>query len=80
MTTSRKLRTRTLIQLGGLLKKSGILDYLEIQPGDDLQQDVSLHPKVAELYGALLDIKTQMRDPSYSPTLFTERGKKGLGE
>ncbi len=53
----RKARTRTLIQLGGLIEKSGILPYLNINMGDDLQLDKNIKEEVATLLGALVDIK-----------------------
>jgi hypothetical protein len=37
--TLRKKRTRTLIQLGGLVQKSGLLEPLQLKIGDDLQGD-----------------------------------------
>ena len=53
----RKARTRTLIQLGGLIEKSGILPYLDITMGDDLQQDEHLKESVDILLGSLVDAK-----------------------
>jgi hypothetical protein len=50
--TERKSLTRTKIQAGGLLYKSGILDAFQIQAGDDLQDYESLH-KAARLLGYL---------------------------
>lgn len=50
---SRKLRTRTLIQLGGLVQKSGLMDRLDIQVGDDLQEYENIH-KAAQVLGCLL--------------------------
>ena len=34
---ARKVRVRQLIQAGGLLQKSGLLEAFNIVPGDDLQ-------------------------------------------
>ncbi len=48
----RKIRTRGLIQAGGLLQKSGIMDAFLIEPGDDLQDYNSLE-KAAKLLGFL---------------------------
>ncbi len=55
-----KARTRTLIQLGGLIEKSGILPYLNIYMGDDLQQDENLKEEGATLLGDLVDSKLCM--------------------
>lgn len=61
---TRKLRTRTLIQLGGLIEKAGVLDALDISLGDDLQKDTDVKEAMITLFGALLDMKeTVLIDP-----------------
>lgn len=50
--SSRKARTRTLIQLGGLVQKSGLMDAFLIKEGDDLQEYKNLE-KAAQLLGFL---------------------------
>jgi hypothetical protein len=50
--SERQNRTRLLIQIGGLVQKSGIMDAFQIQVGDDLQDYESLH-KAASLLGFL---------------------------
>lgn len=58
----RKKRMRPLIQCGGLIEKSGLLEQLEITFGDDLQKDTeALLPKAAMLLGALLEITAQLK-------------------
>lgn len=54
-TQERKLRTRTLIQAGGLLSLSGLLEQCEIAEGEDLQNDLEGHEKAATLLGILID-------------------------
>lgn len=49
---ARKERTRTLIQLGGLVQKSGLMDILNIQVGDDLQDHGNLS-KTSQILGFL---------------------------
>ena len=46
----RKARTRTLIQVGGLLKVAGLFELFGIQEGEDLQ----LNPEGQEKANALL--------------------------
>ena len=41
----RMQRTRTLIQLGGLLSKVRLTDVFDITSGDDLQGDSECHDK-----------------------------------
>ena len=48
----RKSRTRQLVQAGGLLQKSGLMDTFFIEPGDDLQDFQNLD-KAAKLLGFL---------------------------
>ena len=48
----RKSRTRTLILMGGLLQKSGLMDAVHITPGDDLQ-NYENRPKALQLLGFL---------------------------
>ena len=74
----RRRRTRTMIQAGGLLEKSGILSYFGIRAGDDLQQDDTLQENVSELFGALLEIKSMIRHNDPSTTLWKQKGKEGL--
>lgn len=77
----RKARTRTLIQLGGLIEKSGILDALNITPGDDLQKDPNCHESAAILMGALCELRQNLHteDAQAQKTLWCERGKQALG-
>ncbi len=49
----RKSQTRSKIQLGGLLSKSGIMEAFHINPGDDLQ-DYESRPKALQLLGFLI--------------------------
>jgi len=49
----RKARTRTLIQLGGLLEKAGYPALFGIKLGEDLQIDRAAFLKACALYGAL---------------------------
>lgn len=51
-TSERQSRTRTLVQIGGLAQKSGMLDAFEIQMGENLQDYESLY-KAARLLGFL---------------------------
>lgn len=48
----RKSRTRQMIQVGGILQRSGLLDAFLIAPGDDLQ-DYENRDKAAKLLGFL---------------------------
>lgn len=51
----RAARTRTLIQLGGLLVKSKLVEHVGIELGVDLQQDEAQKKKAYSLLGLLLN-------------------------
>jgi Conjugal transfer protein TraD len=52
---TRRAETRTKIQLGGLVFKSGLTDYLNICAGDDLQLDANKWDDTAVILGILLE-------------------------
>lgn len=51
----RAARTRTLIQLGGLVVKSGIIEKLGIEIGADLQKDELQKKKAYTFLGMLIN-------------------------
>lgn len=61
MNQQRAARTRTLLQLGGLLVKSGITEKLGIKIGADLQKDELQKKKAYTLLGMLV---TQLSVPT----------------
>ncbi len=58
----RKAENRTKIQLGGLILKSGLASYLEIEPGNDLQLDPIARNKATTLLGVLLHVTEQLKN------------------
>ena len=75
----RKSHTRTKIQLGGLLLKSGLTDLLNDNPGDDLQLDFNKKDKAYILLGILADSYTNVKDET-SFAYFLSKGKKIAGD
>ena len=73
----RKLRTRTLIQLGGLVEKAGLLPPLDIAQGADLQKDEEIKDSVAVLLGGLLGVKDSLADDTQK-RLFLLKGKQAF--
>lgn len=73
----RKARTRTLIQLGGLVEKSGLLGPLNITLGDDLQKDYEHQESTAILVGALSDLRGSFYEADHEAQrmIWLERGK-----
>lgn len=58
----RKAETRTKVQLGGLILKSGLASFLEIELGEDLQLDFIAREKATTLLGVLLYITDQLNN------------------
>ena len=77
----RKRRTRTLIQLGGLIEKSGLMEKLEIEVGDDLQEGVQ-SLKAATLLGALGDLVgyLTLSESDAQKSLWAQKGKEIFGQ
>lgn len=75
--SDRKAENRTKIQLGGLILKSGLADFLEINPGDDLQLDPLAREKATILLGALLHI-TEKLQHDHDDTLKQECDYRGM--
>jgi hypothetical protein len=71
----RRKRVRTLIQLGGLVEKSGILGPLQLEIGDDLQKDELCFEGAATLIGALADSRKIMEEEGAQKMLWREKGK-----
>ena len=53
----RRARTRTLIQMGGLLNLTSLPEILGIVEGDDLQGDIHTMDKAATLLGMILSFQ-----------------------
>ncbi|MBP6952364.1 MAG: conjugal transfer protein TraD [Alphaproteobacteria bacterium] len=51
---ARRARTRSLIQLSGLIEKSALLETFQITLGLDLQKDVTMKEPIAALFKGLL--------------------------
>ncbi len=75
----RKARTRTLIQLGGLIEKAGLFDQFDLSLGQDLQRDEEVKEDVMVLLGALSSLTQEMQRGDYSRDLWRERGIKAIG-
>jgi short subunit fatty acids transporter len=73
----RMSRTRTLIQMGGLLSLVNIPAYFDIEAGDDLQTDLEKRDQSMMLLGLLVTVAEQM-PASYSEDRKREFMYKGL--
>ena len=68
--SERRARTRTLIQLGGLVNMIGLTEMCGIVEGEDLQLDIPAQDKAATLLGMLVTLIEQL-----PPTLSDEQEK-----
>lgn len=73
----RKARTRTLIQIGGLINMLGLPAYCEIEMGDDLQCDLINQDKAAILLGMLISLQEQL-PPQLPLAQINEFKRKGI--
>jgi hypothetical protein len=56
----RKARTRTLIQLGGIISLTNLVAICDINQGDDLQIDIESQDKAAILLGLLVELNESL--------------------
>lgn len=75
--SERVSRTRTLIQMGGLIHLTEIPSYFDIELGDDLQTNQYKKDSALMLLGLLLTVAEQM-PPSLSNERQTELKHKGI--
>ena len=65
----RRARTRSLIQLAGLMEKAGLLETFDIELGRDLQKDPEMKEPVAALYKGLLVLNDMANSSEVSLSL-----------
>lgn len=70
----RRARTRSLIQLGGLLELAGTLDVFGIPLGVDLQKDISVKNNIAALFKGLLKLNKIATSPDADLNLWALQG------
>ena len=75
----RRARTRSLIQLGGLMEKAGIVNTFGITLGTDLQQDPAMKQPIAALFKALLNLNALTQSEETNLTLLAQQGLEALG-
>lgn len=75
--SERRARTRTLIQLGGLLSRVGLTEICKINEGEDLQLDPIAQDKAATLLGMLVSMIEQL-PPTLSDSQAEAYKRKGI--
>lgn len=76
----RRARTRSLISLGGLMKKSGLLETFQIELGRDMQKDPEMKEPVAALFKGLLALKDIAESDEVSLQLWAMQGLEELAK
>lgn len=76
----RQARTRSLVQLGGLVFKSGLLETFEIPLGCDLQRDPDLKIQIAALFKGLSVLNKTAQSDDVSLPLWSMQGLQLLGD
>jgi len=79
-TTMRKARTQTLIQLGGLFVKAGLMEKFNIQAGDNLQHDPEKKENAYAILGALLELKSMMDEGDFHKGLWEKKGARAFNK
>ncbi len=75
--SQRKARTRTMIQLGGLLNMLNLPNICGISSGDDLQTDFEASDKAAVLLGMLTHLEDSL-PPTISDQVIEKFKQKGI--
>ena len=81
----RRARTRSLIQLGGLMERAGTLEVFNIPLGTDLQTDLSIKNNIAALFKSFLIINEMVTSKELDLNVLALQGleafkQKGLSE
>jgi hypothetical protein len=76
----RRARTRSLVALGGLVAKSGLLETFGITLGEDLQKNLEMQKPVAALFKGLLELNTMMKAGDLYVPLMAEQGLEVFGK
>jgi hypothetical protein len=76
----RRARTRSLVQLGGLIAKSGLLETFQLNLGDDFQRDPETKEPVAALFKGLLVLNEIAKSDDISLRLWVTQGLEALGK
>jgi len=74
----RRARTRSLIMLGGLIKKSGLLETFQIEVGLDLQKDITMKEPVASLFKGFLVLEEMVKSGDVNLKVWAVQGLEKL--
>ena len=72
--SQRRARTRSLIQLGGLLELAGTLDVFGIPLELDIQKDISVKNNIAALFKGLIELNEMTTSSEVDINLWALQG------
>lgn len=70
----RRARTRSLIQLGGLIEKAGLLEKFGVALGEDLQKSPHMKEPIAALFKGLLELGEMVNSDDVDLRLWAAQG------
>ena len=76
----RRKRTRSLIQLGGLVEKTGLLETFSLPLGADFQKDPELKNSIAALFKGFLVLNEMAQSKEVHLPLWTQQGLEVLAQ
>ncbi len=76
----RRARTRSLIQLSGLMEKAKLLEIFHIKLGRDMQKDPEMKEPVAALFKGLLILKEMVESGEVSLQIWVVQGLEELAK
>jgi hypothetical protein len=77
----RRKRTRSLIQLGGLVEKAGLLETFSLPLGADFQKDPEVKNSIAALFKGFLVLNEMVRsEEEVNLQLWAHQGLEALGQ
>lgn len=76
----RRARTRSLIQLAGLMEKAKLLETFDIELRRDMQKDPEMREPVAALFKGLLVLKEMVESGEISLQIWAVQGLEELAK
>lgn len=76
----RRARTRSLVQLGALMEKTGLLETFGITLGLDLQKDPNMKEPISALFKGFLVLNELARSDDVYLPLWSQQGLHALAQ
>ena len=76
----RRARVKSLIQIGALCEKAGLLKTFDLPLGGDFQRDGELKMQIAALYKGFLVLNEMANSPDVNKQLWGYQGLAALAE